>query len=139
MFGVADRRARYAEREAAYAVVLDADRRAAVVRAQRGLLLPGGGVEADESPEEALLRESLEECGRSLEIIGTIGRAIQYCCGENGPFRAHHQFFQARFRGPATRPGEYPLSWVHVDEASRWFRYESHVWAIRILLSQSEP
>jgi 8-oxo-dGTP diphosphatase len=139
MFGVADRRARYTEREAAYAVVLDAERRAAVVRARSGMFLPGGGIEADESAEEALLRESLEECGRPLEIIGTIGQAIQYCHGEQGPFRASHRFFEARFLGSASGAGEYPLSWVHIDEACRWFRYESHVWAVRTLLARGEP
>jgi len=139
MFGVADRRARYTEREAAYAVILDADRRAAVVHGRSGLFLPGGGIEVDESPEEALLRESLEECGRSLEIIGTIGQAIQYCHGDRGPFRAQHRFFEARFQGPSSEGGEFQSSWVHIDEACRWFRYESHVWAVRTLLAQSKP
>jgi len=139
MFGVADRRARYTEREAAYAVILDADRRAAVFHGRQGMFLPGGGIEANESPAEALLRESLEECGRPLGIIREIGRAIQYCHGEEGAFRAHHRFFEARFQGPVSQQAEYPLSWVHIDEAYRWFRYESHVWAVRTLLSQSTP
>jgi 8-oxo-dGTP diphosphatase len=139
MFGVADRRARYVEREAAYAVILDADRRAAVVRGRSGIFLPGGGIEADESAEEAVLREALEECGRPLEILGTIGRAIQYCHGEQGPFRAQHRFFEARFCGPVSQPAEYPLAWVHIDEACRWFRYESHVWAVRRLLAEENP
>jgi 8-oxo-dGTP diphosphatase len=103
------------------------------------MFLPGGGIEADESPADAVLRESLEECGRPLEIIGTIGQAIQYCHGEKGPFRARHQFFEARFQGPASEAAEYPLSWVHIDEACRWFRYESHVWAVRTLLAGTKP
>ncbi len=139
MFGIADRRARYAEREAAYAVVLDAERRVATVREHNGLFLPGGGIEAGESPEEALLRESLEECGRPLEIIRPIGQAIQYGCGEEGPFRARHRFFEARFRDAPSGPAEHSLSWLHIDEAYGWFRYESHVWAVRNLLGASEP
>jgi hypothetical protein len=31
------------------------------------------------------------------------------------------------------------LSWLHIDEACRWFRYDSHVWAVRTLLSESAP
>jgi 8-oxo-dGTP diphosphatase len=139
MFGVADRHARYREREAAYAVILDPDRRAAVVHAQSGLFLPGGGIEADESPTAALHRESLEECGRPLEIQREIGQAIQYCHGGEGPLRARHRFFEARFKGSATGPGEVQLSWVHIDEACRWFRYDSHVWAVRTLLARSNP
>jgi 8-oxo-dGTP pyrophosphatase MutT (NUDIX family) len=139
MFGIADRRARYTEREAAYAVILDEARRAAVVHGRQGVFLPGGEIADDESPTEALLRESLEECGRPLEIVRPIGRAIQYCCDEDGPFRAHHRFFEARFRGPASERPEHRLSWLHIDEASGWFRYESHVWAVRTLLSESSP
>jgi 8-oxo-dGTP diphosphatase len=139
MFGVADRRARYTEREAVYAVILDADRRAAVVHGRHGVFLPGGGIEPGESPADALLRESLEECGRPLEMVGAIGEAIQYCHGEGGPLRAHHRFFEARFLEPASQQAEYSLSWVHIDEAYRWFRYESHVWAVRALLSRHTP
>jgi 8-oxo-dGTP diphosphatase len=139
MFGVADRRARYAEREAAYAVILDADGRVAAVRARWGLFLPGGGIEAGESPEEALLRESLEECGRPLEILRPIGQAIQYGHGEEGAVRARHRFFAARFEDLPPGPAEHSLSWVHIDEAYAWFRHESHVWAVRTLLSESQP
>jgi len=139
MFGVADRRTRYEEREAAYGVILDADRRAAVVHAQSGLFLPGGGIEAAESPAEALLRKSLEECGRPLEIQREIGQAIQYCHRGEDPLRARHRFYEARFQGPTREPAEDRLSWVHIDESCGWFRYESHVWAVRTLLSESKP
>lgn len=139
MFGVADRNARYTEREAAYAVILDEERRAAVFQGRHGMFLPGGAIAADESPTEALLRESLEQCGRPLEIIRAIGRAIQYCHEARGPVRAQHRFFEARFRGPASQQGAHPLSWLHIDQACGWFRYESHVWAVRTLLSEWRP
>jgi 8-oxo-dGTP diphosphatase len=139
VFGIADRRARYSEREAAYAVILDADRRAAVVHGRHGLFLPGGAVEANESPVEALLRESLAGCGRPLEIIRTIGNAIQYRDGEEGALRESHRFYEARFQHPSSQPDQYDLGWVHVDEACRWFRHESHVWAVRTLLGESKP
>jgi 8-oxo-dGTP diphosphatase len=139
MFGIADRHVCYSEREAAYAVILDADRRVAAVRARRGLFLPGGGIEAGESPEEALLRESLEECGRPLEIIRPIGQAIQYGYEDDGPLRARHRFFEARFQDAPAGPAEYPLSWLHIDEACGWFRHVSHVWAVRTLLREREP
>ena len=139
VFGITDRCERYSEGEAAYAVILDADRRAAVVHGRHGLFLPGGAVEADESPAEALLRESLEGCGRPLEIIRPVGRAIQYCHGEEGPLRASHRFYEARFQRPASQPAKHDLAWVHIDEACRWFRYESHVWAVRTLLAEAKP
>jgi 8-oxo-dGTP diphosphatase len=139
MFGIANRGVRYREREAAYAVILDAHRRVAAVRARHGLFLPGGCIESGESPAEALLRESLEECGRPLEITGPIGEAIQYGHGDESPLRARHRFFEARFRDAPDASAEDPVSWLHIDEACGWFRHESHVWAVRTLLGEREP
>ena len=53
-------------RRGAYAVTLDPEGRIAVNRNPRGLFLPGGGIEAGETPEDALARELREECGRAL-------------------------------------------------------------------------
>jgi hypothetical protein len=69
----------------------------------------------------------------------TIGQAIQYGREAEEPFRARHRFFEARFQERPPEPAEHPLSWVHIDKSSRWFRHESHAWAVRTLLSESEP
>lgn len=40
--------------------------------------LPGGGIEGDEKPEEAFLREVLEETGCKVEIIKELGTTEEY-------------------------------------------------------------
>ena len=62
----------YRDRAGAYAVILDDRGNAALVEApaaggpERGLFLPGGGIEPEETPEECLRRECLEELGREI-------------------------------------------------------------------------
>jgi len=40
--------------------------------------LPGGGIEGDERPEDAFLREVLEETGCEIEIIKALGTTEEY-------------------------------------------------------------
>src|SRR5215475_15141936 len=68
----------YHARRAVYAVIRDSDGRVAAVRSRGNLFLPGGGIEAGESPEHALMREVEEECAQQLHIAGKIGEALQY-------------------------------------------------------------
>src|SRR5262245_14601271 len=68
----------YHARRAVYAVIRDRDGRVAAVRSRGNLFLPGGGIEAGESPEQALVREVEEECAQRLHIVGKMGEALQY-------------------------------------------------------------
>lgn len=70
----------YGVRKASRAIVLNERDEAALlhVTADGYYKLPGGGIEAGESIEEALKREVLEEVGVSIEIHDEIGMIIEY-------------------------------------------------------------
>jgi hypothetical protein len=56
-FGILDPGATYMLRPGGYAVILTAARDVAAVSTSQGLMLPGGGQDDGESPEDAAIRE----------------------------------------------------------------------------------
>src|SRR5262245_65866322 len=91
----------YHIRRAVYAVIPDCEGRVAAVRSRGNLFLPGGGIEAGESPEQALVREVEEECAQRLHIAGKIGEALQYfyASSEDTYFAMHAVFYAGAFPG----------------------------------------
>ena len=68
----------YYNREGAYLITFSGDR-TAVVRTPRGYFLLGGGIQGDESDEECIRRECLEECGYSCTPQMLVASAESYC------------------------------------------------------------
>src|SRR5512133_3536322 len=70
----------YKRREAARAVVFDAEGKIALLNVtKKGYhKLPGGGVEAGEGVIDALMRECREEIGCQIEIIDALGEIVEY-------------------------------------------------------------
>ena len=70
-------------------------------------LFPGGGVEVGESYEQAFIRESKEEIGCDVEILSTIGKALQVRAKNQKKYEV--MFFVGKVIGekgkPTTREG----------------------------------
>jgi 8-oxo-dGTP pyrophosphatase MutT (NUDIX family) len=101
----------YAERRAAYAVVVVAGMVAAV-RGTSGLLfLPGGGSMPGEAPKDTIAREVREELARSVTVSRRIGEATQYFYApvDDCYFKMSAAFFVAEFSCLADGPGEHEL------------------------------
>ena len=121
-------------RPSAYAVVSDAQHRIAIVHAKEGIMLPGGGIDADESPEAAAVREAGEECGLEIAITGDLGEAIQFVSSsrERATFEKRSRFVGARVMAALTgATPEHTTEWLRVPDAIERVTYESHAWAIR--------
>lgn len=71
---------RFAEKATSRIVLLDNLGRVALLNVQKYTYhkLPGGGIEGDESPEQALRRELLEEMGRQARILAEVGMIVEY-------------------------------------------------------------
>ena len=123
-------------RPGAYGLVWDSQGRVAVVRAPDGIFLPGGGIDEGESPEEALIREALEECGWTVRVGEWRGRAIQFALSGDGQvfYEKRCEFFDMVIEREGAEPleaGHEPL-WLPPDDARRLLTHESHAWALEI-------
>ena len=126
----------YVRRPSAYALLRNARGELAVVRTAFGCYLPGGGAKEDETPQQTVEREAMEECGFVLKTGGLLGSAIQfvYSDEEKQYFEKICQFVNAELVStmPPTEPG-HELLWVAEDQALRLLSHESHRWAVASL------
>jgi len=126
----------YTYRPGAYAVVFDADKRVAVVRNRHGYyFLLGGGIEPNETIEETLHREVLEESGYGIHIHRKLGEAIECFWAEieQRYFEVHGHFYAASFGQQLREPVEkyQVLVWLTTEEAEKQLCRQSQAWAVR--------
>ena len=125
----------YIERPCAYAVIHDASGQVAVLRTRKGYFLPGGGIHLGETPEEAMVREVLEETGYESIILGSIGLAAQYTYAKKKQihYRKIGHFFTARFTEKVGDPIEmdHELFWHSVEDAVEALKHDFQSWAVR--------
>jgi len=134
VFGERDEGAHYVERASAYGVVEGAWGLLALVRTPLGVYLPGGGMEPGETPEEAVVRETREECGLQVRAGAWRARARQftYPADERTHFEKLCVFVEAEVVGCAGvgTEDDHELVWADPAEAARLLTHESQRWAV---------
>ena len=134
VFGVRGEAEHYTVRPSAYGVAEDSRGQLAVVRTSYGVFLPGGGIEEGETPEQAVVRETLEECGLVVRVGGWKIHAVQFIYSEAD--RAHYEklstFVDATVEAVASlvTEADHALEWMAPEAASRLLSPESHRWAV---------
>lgn len=131
IFGEEKAEREYKIRPAAYAVITSESGKIAVIKARRGYFLPGGGIEKGETPEKAVEREAIEECGNPVQVLNKLGTAIEFLEVEAGAYEIHATFFDAEFTSLDGQDGEHELNWVAPQEAAQHCFYKCQAWAIR--------
>lgn len=119
-------------RPGAYGVVVR-DGQILVVRGPSGRWhLPGGGLEPNETVDEALRREILEETGYVVASSERLGIANQYQVIENNePVLKQCHFFAVELTGdPVATSGE-EVAWVPTPAAVEAMAEEASAWAVR--------
>lgn len=121
-------------RESAYGIIEDDRGRSAVVRTTQGTFLPGGGIEKDETPEAAVAREAIEECGLIIRTGVWSVRAIQFASSpsEKTHFEKRSTFIDGTVAGlsPDGLEIDHELVWVNLDTAGKILSHESQRWAV---------
>jgi 8-oxo-dGTP diphosphatase len=140
-FGTAEPGLDYRPRATAFGLVVQ-DEKIACVRVDRGegsyFDLPGGAVDGDESEEQAVVREFLEETGMTVRPLARIAEASQYFRKSDGePINNTGGFWIAAQRSldPAAKvEADHDLVWLDPYEALARLRHDAHAWAVTVWL-----
>ena len=124
----------YRARTGVYGVAEDKGCRAAVVRIPTGCFLIGGGIEPDESREEALRREFLEETGYSIAIKEYIGMSCEYYYSEyfSQYMFGTGYFYKVEMLEKTAEPtaSDHTLVYIEKGECAKLLKYDYQRWAV---------
>ena len=152
IFGSPEPKVQYAERRAAYVVIIGNDGMVAMVKGVKGLpavkgranaFLPGGGSLPGEAPEDTVAREVAEELARSVRLIRRLGEATQYFYADSDSqhYKMQAVFFAGEFVdvecGAGDISGEHELYWLTVTEAEKACFHPCHAWAVHQVAAAS--
>lgn len=136
-FGHRDPSLDYVERPTAFGLVFH-DGKLACVRVDRGDAsyydLPGGAVDGQETEEQAVVREFVEETGMTIRPFARIAEAAQYFRKSTGePINNRGGFWiaeQVALNPAAKVEADHELVWLHPHAALNELRHDAHAWAV---------
>lgn len=106
----------YTMRPTAKGFVFDQEGRVCLLHVENLYGLPGGGIEGGETPEQAFIRECKEEIGCAIEIVSSLGVALQMKAKQAKKYEIH--YFTGKVVGEKGQPE--PASVNDVIFAFEW-------------------
>ncbi len=127
----------YRELPCARAVIRNDEGKFAFVEVNGQYFLLGGGMEKDETPEQTIIRECLEEAGARVTISRKIGTAGDYLFAkkEQAYFHKVGEFFEAKIEAIVQDGVEtdHKLVWSTLEAARPFIKQKSQEWAVEQL------
>lgn len=125
----------YIQKTGVYAVIFNQykDKLLTVRNGNGHYFLPGGGIENNESDQECLERELLEETGYSVSIGNYIGNAKQYfMSSKNEPILNDGNFYICILLEKINNQSEedHEVEWLKIDEFEHLLFHDHHIWAV---------
>ncbi|MFP7478258.1 NUDIX domain-containing protein [Terribacillus saccharophilus] len=137
VFGIKVQGKKYVKRQAVYGILQGSFGQIGVVRKRNDqlLLLPGGGIENEETELECLEREILEETGYAINKPAFLCEAIQYFQSRDGSHYIQNlgSFYSCLLGMKEQEPVEedHELVWLTPEEAANGLFHQHQAWAVR--------
>jgi 8-oxo-dGTP diphosphatase len=141
-FGEKEEGKEYIWRPAVYCLMFNCqnDKMAIIQTSDGKYFLPGGGIENNETHEECLKREALEEMGMEIEIGHFVGcaRRYFYSTNEYKYYLSEGYFYLCDMGRPISQPTEVDhfLKWIEPIRAIENLFHEHQSWAVKVALRQ---
>ena len=126
----------YQTREGVYAIIFDGNR-LATVKTNKGHFLLGGGLDQNESHEDCLKRECLEEIGYDIEIKGGICKTEGYHLIGSTNYHMISYYYSVELKTKVQKPMEknHVLEWVLLSQLEEKMFLNHQVWATKQALN----
>lgn len=127
----------YVSRPGAYALFFNVQSELGLVRTDGGrYFLAGGGIEAGEDRETALIREVQEETGLLAQVDQPLGTAVEYYLDRNEGvyYKKTGHFFRVDILGEAPEgktEDDHHLIWLPPAEAGPLLYHDMYRWAMQ--------
>lgn len=127
----------YTQRPGAYALIKNPDGQIAIVLTGKRYFLPGGGIEAEESPEVCLKRECLEEIAADINIKEKFAEINCYFYSTTRDINmesiGHFFICQITTFADVKTEADHKLIWLSSDDAIKSLYLSNQQEALRLL------
>jgi len=137
-----DKNKKYIKRPGAYGIICNDDDLIAIIKTEAGYFLPGGGIENEESPEECLKRECLEEIGAEISALDNFayGNYYFHSTTSNADMESMGHLFTCqidKFLEVKTET-DHELIWLETEQAINLLYLENQKEALKIFKSKKQ-